>query len=117
MIINEDIIYPDLSDEELQEGIVGITEVFDQLSSYKHELENTNYNISKYEAEEIGDKIFDIIDVPYLSDYMDEFLVVLSKLDGYNSTTSKEVYKILDKLLLKISQILRELEDEKKFRF
>lgn len=116
MIIKEELNTWDLSDAELEEGINGLNDVLDELIDYKERISETDYDISKYEAEEIADKIFDICDVPYLSDYIDDITVILDNLGRYNTNT-RYVVKIIDKIMDVVVKVLRNLEEEKKYRF
>lgn len=116
MIIKEELSTWDLSNEELQEGISGLNDVLDELISYKSNIEDAKYNVSKYEADEIADKLFDICDVPYLSDEIDHIAVILDNLGKYNTDT-KYVVRIIDKVMNVIVKVLRELEAEQRVRY
>lgn len=116
MIIREELNTWDFSDEDLQEGIDGITDVLDRLHEYKKEIEDINYGIEKERAEEIADKIFDICDVPYLADYIDDISAILDKLGRYYTDSNYIVNIIIDIRLL-IYKVLHQLEEEQKYRF
>ena len=116
MIIKEQIEYADLTNDELQEGINGLNDVLDTLISYKSSIKDADYDISKYEADEIADKLFDICDVPYLSDEIDHIAVILDNLGRYNTNT-RYVVKIVDKIMDVVVKVLRDLEEEQRYRF
>lgn len=116
MTINEELSTYDLSNEELQEGIDGLNNVLDNLEDYRNRIKDVNYTISKYEADEVADKLFDICDVPYLSDYIDNISTILSNL-GRNDTNTRYMLNIVDKIISVVVSVLRELEEELKYRF
>ena len=116
MIIREELSTWDFSDEDLQEGINGLNDVLDELIDYKERISETGYNISKYEAEEIADKLFDICDVPYLSDEIDYISEILDNLGRYDTDT-KYVVKIVDRVMGIVVKVLRDLEEEQRYRF
>jgi hypothetical protein len=116
MIIREQTEYADLTDEELQEGINGLNDVLDELINYKSRIEDADYSISKFEADEISDKLFDICDVVYLSDEIDHIAVILNNLGKYNTDT-RYVVKIIDKIMDVVVKVLRDLEEEQRYRF
>ena len=116
MIIKEELNTWDLSDAELEEGINGLNDVLDELIDYKERISETGYDISKYEADEIADKLFDICDVVYLSDEIDHITVILDNLGRYDTNT-RYVVKIVDKILDVVVKVLRDLEEEQKYRF
>lgn len=116
MTINEELSTYDLSNEELQEGIDGLNNVLDNLEDYRNRIKDVNYTISKYEADEVADKLFDICDVPYLSDYIDNISTILSNL-GRNDTNTRYMLNIVDKVISVVVSVLRELEEEQKCRF
>lgn len=113
MIIREQTEYADLTDEELQEGINGLNDVLDELINYKSRIEDADYNVSKFEADEISDKLFDICDVVYLSDEIDHIAVILDNLGKYNTDT-RYVVKIVDKIIDVVVKVLRDLEEEQR---
>ena len=114
MIIEELNTY-DLTDEELDEGIEALNEIFDSLSAWKSDIEDINIYYDRDEAEEIGDKLFDIVDVPYLSDVIDNIISIINRLEEPNITT-KTVRKVIYNVQLQVISVLRELENEKKIR-
>lgn len=114
--INEELSTYDLSNKELQEGIDGLNNVLDNLEDYRNHIKDVNYTISKYEADEVADKLFDICDVPYLSDYIDNISTILSNL-GRNDTNTRYMLNIVDKVISVVVSVLRELEEELKYRF
>lgn len=114
-MIIEELNTWDLSDAELEEGINGLNDVLDELIDYKERISETGYDISKYEAEEIADKLFDICDVPYLSDEIDHITVILDNLGRYNTDT-RYVVKIVDKIMDVVVKVLRDLEEEQRYR-
>jgi hypothetical protein len=116
MTINEELSTYDLSNEELQEGIDGLNNVLDNLEDYRNRIKDVNYTISKYEADEVADKLFDICDVPYLSDYIDNISTILSNL-GRNDTNTRYMLNIVDKIISVVVSVLRELEEEQRYRF
>lgn len=115
-LIIEELDTWDMSNEDLQEGINGLNDVLDELISYKSGIEDANYDVSKYEADEISDKLFDICDVVYLSDEIDHITVILDNLGRYNTNT-RYVVKIVDKILDVVVKVLRDLEEEQRYRF
>lgn len=115
MIIKEQTEYADLTNEELQEGIDGLNDILDELINYKSGIEDVNYDVSKFEADEISDKLFDICDVVYLSDEIDHIAVILDNLGKYNTDT-RYVVKIIDKIMDVVVKVLRDLEEEQQYR-
>ena len=115
-MIIEELNTWELSDAELEEGINGLNDVLDELISYKSGIEDANYDVSKYEADEISDKLFDICDVVYLSDEIDHITVILDNLGRYNTNT-RYVVKIVDKIMDVVVKVLRDLEEEQRYRF
>ena len=115
-LIIEELNTWDISNEDLQEGINGLNDVLDKLISYKSGIKDADYDVSKYEADEIADKLFDICDVPYLSDEIDHIAVIVDNLGKYNTDT-RYVVKIIDKIMDVVVKVLRDLEEEQRYRF
>lgn len=114
-MIIEELDTWDMSNEDLQEGINGLNDVLDELISYKSGIKDADYDVSKYEADEISDKLFDICDVVYLSDEIDHITVILDNLGRYDTNT-RYVVKIVDKIMDVVVKVLRDLEEEQKYR-
>lgn len=114
--IKEELSTYDLTDEELQEDIDALNDVLDNLGDYRNRIKEVNYDISKYEADELADKLFNICDIPYLSDYIDDISTILSNL-GRTNTNTRYILNIVNKIVNIVVSIFRELEEEQRNRF